>query len=78
MVSINYRLNVFGFLGSDELMRRSLSTSAGNFGLEDQTRAMTWVRNYISVFGGDPKRVTLIGEGAGGNSIYHHLVMAMS
>ena len=56
VVSPNYRLSVFGFLG-----HRGLPGSGG-FGLEDQQAALRWVRQNIASFGGDPRRVTIMGE----------------
>ncbi|KAF5315369.1 hypothetical protein D9619_007114 [Psilocybe cf. subviscida] len=70
-VSANYRLNAFGFLGGKEVKAAGL----GNIGLRDQRFAMEWVQNYISSFGGDPKRVTIWGESAGAWSVgLHHLI----
>ena len=62
-VSINYRLNVFGFFStSDEL-------SPGNYGLWDQKLAMQWVHDNIESFGGNPNSVTIFGVSAGGYSV---------
>ncbi|KAF9240616.1 Alpha/Beta hydrolase protein [Melanogaster broomeanus] len=60
-VSMNYRLNAFGFLGSLE----TLAAEVGNLGLRDQREALQWVQNYIHAFGGDASKVTLWGQGAG-------------
>ncbi|KAJ6529348.1 carotenoid ester lipase precursor [Mycena capillaripes] len=60
-VSLNYRLNVFGFLASKEVREAGL----GNLGLRDQRQALRWVQQYITQFGGDPSKVTLWGESAG-------------
>ena len=57
VVTINYRLGPFGFLG------------AGNYGILDQIAALRWVKRNIATFGGDPKRVTVVGESAGALSI---------
>jgi len=78
VVSIDYRLGVFGFLGSSELAA-SLTTgqyagSTGNYGLMDQRFAMEWVNKHIAAFGGDPNQVTLFGESAGAYDIGFHLV----
>ncbi|XP_066292574.1 pyrethroid hydrolase Ces2e-like [Branchiostoma lanceolatum] len=72
VVSINYRLGVLGFLSTgDENM-------PGNYGFLDQVRAMEWVKENIRSFGGDPERVTLFGESAGGISISYHLLSPLS
>ena len=65
-VSINYRLHALGFLYLDELFDLP---GSGNAGLLDQVAALEWVRDNISEFGGDPDRVTLLGESAGAMSI---------
>jgi len=65
VVTINYRLDVFGFLAHPELTKESGTNSSGNYGLLDQITALRWVQNNISTFGGDPKRVTVFGESAG-------------
>jgi para-nitrobenzyl esterase len=65
VVSIAYRVGPFGFLASAELSRES-GHGSGNFGLEDQIAALKWVRGNIAAFGGDPSRVTIFGESAGG------------
>ncbi len=62
-VNMGYRLGVFGFLATEEMMREE--GTAGNFGLLDQIKALEWVRDNIESFGGDPENVTLIGESAG-------------
>ncbi|KAF8602860.1 triacylglycerol lipase FGL4 [Ceratobasidium sp. AG-I] len=69
-VSINYRIGALGFLSSN------LSYRAGalNLGLYDQAYAIQWVQKYISLFGGDPKKVTLFGESAGATSVGYHLL----
>ncbi|KAH6691478.1 Alpha/Beta hydrolase protein [Plectosphaerella plurivora] len=69
VVAIGYRLNVFGFLAGEELLRESGGESAGNFGLWDQRLAAEWVQENISLFGGDPDNVTLAGRSAGAYSV---------
>ena len=66
------RLNVFGFLGGREVQQRSSRSTSGNFGIEDQRLAMTWTREHIAAFGGNPEDVTIFGESAGGNSVINH------
>ena len=65
VVSMNYRLGVFGFLALPELTAESSHHASGNYGLMDQALALEWVRDHISAFGGDPKNVTIFGESAG-------------
>ena len=69
VVTINYRLGAFGFLAHPELTKASPTHSSGNYGLLDQIAALQWVRDNITGFGGDPSRVTLAGQSAGGNSV---------
>jgi para-nitrobenzyl esterase len=65
VVSINYRLGPFGFLDVPGL-GTTPSTANGNFGLLDQEAALRWVQRNIGAFGGDPAKVTIAGESAGG------------
>jgi para-nitrobenzyl esterase len=69
VVSMNYRLGVFGFLAHQELTRESAHNASGNYGLLDQTAALDWVRRNIGYFGGDPEKVTVFGESAGSLSV---------
>jgi para-nitrobenzyl esterase len=69
VVSMNYRLGVFGFLALPELAAQSGRHSAGNYGLLDQTAALAWVHRNIAAFGGDPGNVTIFGESAGASSV---------
>jgi len=69
VVTINYRLGVFGFLAHPELTAESPHHSSGNYGLLDQIAALAWVQKNISAFGGDPHRVTLWGQSAGAFSV---------
>lgn len=71
VVTINYRLGVFGMLALDAL---SSENKAGNPGLQDQQAALRWVQRNITRFGGDPSRVTLFGQSAGGMSVCQQLV----
>ena len=79
VVSMNYRLNVFGFSGSDALRAQDReSGSTGNYGLQDQRLAMKWVNENIAAFGGNADQVMIYGESAGAGSVTNHLVMPRS
>jgi para-nitrobenzyl esterase len=69
----NYRLNVLGFLAHPELTQESAAKASGNYGLLDQIAALKWVHDNIAAFGGDPNRVTIAGQSAGGMSV-HNLI----
>src|SRR5205085_9103921 len=69
LVTINYRLGVFGFFAHPELTKESDRNSSGNYGFLDQIAALEWVQKNIAAFGGDPKRVTIFGESAGSWSV---------
>ena len=70
IVSINYRLGVFGFMAHPAFER----AHNGSVGLEDQREALRWVKRNIRAFGGDPGNVTLAGESAGGASVCMQLI----
>ena len=69
VVTLNYRLGAFGFLAHPALSAESPHHAAGNYGLLDQIAALQWVKRNIARFGGDPSRVTIFGESAGGMSV---------
>lgn len=69
VVSMNYRLGIFGFLALPELTAESEHHASGNYGLMDQIAALRWVHENIAAFGGDPANVTLFGESAGSYSV---------
>ena len=69
VVSMNYRVGIFGFLVLPELIKESAHHAAGNYGLLDQLAALDWVHRNISAFGGDPGNVTIFGESAGSFSV---------
>ncbi|XP_063223074.1 esterase E4-like [Bacillus rossius redtenbacheri] len=72
VASINYRLNVFGFLSVNG------TDAPGNAGLKDQSAALRWVQKNIEKFGGDPKSITIFGMSAGGASIHYNILSPLS
>jgi para-nitrobenzyl esterase len=71
VVTINYRVGVIGFFAHPELSKESKNNSSGNYGLLDQVAALEWVKKNIEVFGGDPTRVTIMGQSAGAASVHY-------
>ena len=69
IVSMNYRLGIFGFFSHPGLTAESAHHSSGNYGWMDQAAALEWVRKNIAAFGGDPHNVTIFGESAGSFSV---------
>lgn len=69
LVSINYRVGTLGFLAHPELSAESPRKVSGNWGLLDQIAGLQWVQRNIAAFGGDPARVTIFGESAGGIAV---------
>jgi para-nitrobenzyl esterase len=69
VVSMNYRLGIFGFYSHPELTAESTHFASGNYGLLDQAAALKWVHQNIAAFGGDPNKVTIFGESAGSFSV---------
>src|SRR6185503_13437694 len=70
VVTINYRVGVFGFLAHPDLAAESPRAASGNYGLLDQVAALRWVQQNIAAFGGDPGNVTIAGQSAGAMSVY--------
>jgi para-nitrobenzyl esterase len=68
-VTLNYRLDIFGFFSHPELTKESPHHASGNYGLLDQSAALQWVKRNIAVFGGDPNHITIGGESAGSFSV---------
>jgi para-nitrobenzyl esterase len=69
VVSMNYRLNVFGWFAHPEITRESEHHASGNYGSLDQLAGIRWVKNNIAGFGGDPDRITIWGESGGSRSV---------
>ena len=74
VVTINYRLGILGYLADTALDAQSGTGASGNYGLADQQFALEWVQQNISAFGGDPEKVTIFGESAGGFSVCANVV----
>ncbi|XP_071875787.1 carboxylic ester hydrolase [Bombus fervidus] len=72
LVTVNYRLGPIGFLSTEDLV------CPGNNGLKDQAMSIRWVHENIAAFGGDPNRVTIFGESAGGASAHYHMMSDLS
>ncbi len=70
VVSLQYRVGVFGFLSLPELTAESPEHASGNYGIMDQIAALEWIRDNIKKFGGDPRRVTIAGQSAGSMSVH--------
>ncbi len=75
VVSLNYRLGLFGFFAHPDLVADG---SSGNQGLLDQQMALKWVHNNIALFGGDPGNVTIFGESAGSFDVCYHVAAPSS
>ncbi len=78
VVGMNYRLGALGFLAHPALSAESEHGVSGNYGLLDQIEALRWVQKNIAAFGGDPERVTVFGESAGGNAVYSLLLTPLA
>ena len=72
LVTINYRLGIFGFLSHPELTAEQ--GQSGNYGLMDQIAALKWVKDNIRAFGGDPSNITVFGQSAGAMSVKNLLI----
>ncbi|WP_336514649.1 carboxylesterase/lipase family protein [Pollutibacter soli] len=78
VVTVNYRLNIFGFFSHPELSAESPYKASGNYGLLDQAASLKWVQENIDAFGGDPKKVTIAGESAGSISVSAQMASPLS
>ena len=75
LVSINYRLNVFGFYAHPALSAESPYDASGNQGIQDMVASLVWVQDNIASFDGDPRRVTIFGESAGAGAVMSLMVV---
>jgi len=73
VASLNYRLGALGFAAFEEG-----SEISSNFGMKDQRQALRWLQQELPAFGGDPAKVTLFGESAGGMSVFYHVASPVS
>ena len=71
-IGANFRLGPLGFLSTGD------ENCPGNNGLKDQTMALRWIQDNIKAFGGNPDRVTIFGESAGGASVTYHMMSPLS
>lgn len=78
LVSMNYRLGIFGFFAHPALAAESPQHAAGNYGLMDQAAALQWVKRNIGAFGGDPGNITVFGESAGSFSVSAQMASPMA
>jgi len=69
LVTIGYRVNIFGFFAHPELTSESGHNASGNYGILDQIQALKWLRENIAAFGGDPDNITIFGQSGGGRSV---------
>ena len=69
LVTVNYRLGIFGFLNHPFLAEESPNHVSGNYGILDQVAALKWVHANIAAFGGDPDNITILGQSAGAGSV---------
>lgn len=68
-ITANYREGIFGFFAHPQLSKETSYKGSGNYGFLDQAAAIKWVKDNISAFGGDPDRITIMGESAGSMSV---------
>ena len=69
VVTVNYRLGIFGFFAHPELSKETSYKGSGNYGLLDQQAGLKWVQKNIAAFGGNPDQVTIAGQSAGSLSV---------
>ena len=73
LVSVNYRVNIFGFFAHPEITATAEDRCYTNFGSYDQRFGLMWVKRNIAAFGGDPDNITIFGQSAGGRSVLFQL-----
>lgn len=78
VVTLNYRVGILGFLATPELSEESGHNASGNYGILDQQAALKWVQENIAAFGGDPDKITIGGQSAGGASTGIHILSPLS
>ncbi len=78
VVTVNYRLGLFGFYAHPELSKEAPYKASGNYGYLDQALSLKWVQKNIAAFGGDPKKVTIAGESAGSISVSAQMASPLS
>ncbi|MDI1475335.1 carboxylesterase/lipase family protein [Polyangium sp. y55x31] len=78
LVTLNYRLGRLGFFAHPALAREAPNEPRGNYGYMDQIAALRWVQRNIAAFGGDPNKVTIFGDSAGGGSVLVQMTSPMS
>ena len=78
VVTMSYRLGVYGFMAHPELTKESPNRASGNYGLLDQSAAIRWVSENIAAFGGDPNKITIGGESAGSFSVSAQMASPLS
>ena len=78
VVSVGYRLGLFGYMALEELSEASPTGTSGNYGLLDQIKSLEWVQQNIAAFGGDPSRVTIGGQSAGASAVTAILTSPLS
>lgn len=80
VVTLQYRLGALGFLNFEQTTEQNklVNLPRGNMGLKDQALALKWIRSNIQYFGGDPQKITVYGQSAGGTSVHFHMISQKS
>ncbi|MBN1663432.1 MAG: carboxylesterase family protein [Deltaproteobacteria bacterium] len=78
LVTVNHRLNIFGYLAHPWLTAESTYGGSGNYGNMDLVMALTWVKNNIANFGGDPNSVTIFGQSGGGRKVWSMIMTPLA